>query len=263
MVEDEFAATLDDDLALAHRLAALADGLALERFGSPGNVARKADGTQVTDVELHIERAVVAVLGEERPTDGVLTEESGAHGPRGRRRWLLDPIDGTESYVAGGCAWGTHVALERDGRVAAAVMTRPTEDRRWWASEGGGAFAGASDATQAPRRLTLSDPPPLDRARVGGLVSARSAAVAALDRRVVWVDDDLSVVVALLEGRADAVLDEGGDVWDRAPAVLLVLESGGRAAAADGGAVLDASRVVYGKERLVGEIAALLAGLPG
>ncbi len=74
------------------------------------------------------------------PGEGVLGEEGGDDG--GDNRWIVDPIDGTRNYVRGVPIWATLIALEREGRLDAAVVSAPALGRRWWAARGEGAFAG-------------------------------------------------------------------------------------------------------------------------
>lgn len=205
-----------------------------------------------------MEQALLDILAAERPGDGVTTEERASTCSSAGRRWLLDPIDGTLSYLAGGRHWGTHVALEVEGCVVVAVLTRPTEKRRWWAVRGGGAYVSTADWPATSQRLTLSNTRSLECARVGGLVYPGSRAAAAIAARATWVDDDVSIVGALLEGRVDAVLDEGGDPWDRAPAALLVVEAGGRFRDARGGSRLDLPWALYTNAHLCRELSELL-----
>src|SRR5208283_5246858 len=57
------------------------------------------------------------------------------------RRWILDPIDGTKSYVRGLPTWTTLIALQVDGEVTVGAVSMPAQGRRWWAVRGAGAFA--------------------------------------------------------------------------------------------------------------------------
>src|SRR5213076_1423152 len=94
-----------DDLALAHVLADTADAISMARFRALDlHVTAKPDLTPVSDADTAVEKALRATLGRTRPRDGVLGEEYGASGPsagHGRRRWVVDPIDGTKNYVRG------------------------------------------------------------------------------------------------------------------------------------------------------------------
>ncbi|GGR77636.1 histidinol-phosphatase [Streptomyces humidus] len=249
----------DGDIRLAHRLVDLADSLALDYFERQPAVRHKDDGSPVSEADLAVEKALLAVLAEERPGDAVLSEECGALGGASHRRWILDPIDGTVPFLAGGRDWGTHVALEAEGELRVAVLSRPTEGVRWWASRGGGAFASARReplSTSRPLRI-LGGAMSLADARVGGFLMPDSP-VEPLRNRVRWTESPVCAVADLLEGRVDAVIDEGGHVWDRAPAALLVAEAQGRVDDLCGGARLDGRWLVYAARGVAPELFQLL-----
>ncbi|MER8269555.1 inositol monophosphatase family protein [Streptomyces griseus] len=250
----------DSDVRLAHRLAEIADTLAWEFFGGAPAVRHKSDGSPVSEADLAVEKALLAVLAAERPGDAVLTEESGSLGTRSsRRRWILDPIDGTIPFLAGERGWGTHVALEVDEELRTAVLSRPTEGSRWWAVRGRGAFTSVrGEPLSAARPLRIpSAPLPLEAARVGGFLMPDSPVEPVRDR-MRWVESSVCLVGDLLEGRVDAVIDEGGHVWDRAPAALLVHEAGGRVDDLRGGGRLDERWLVYAADGVADGLAGLL-----
>jgi histidinol-phosphatase len=114
-----------DDLRLAHHVADVAEALSLREF-SRGPVAarRKPDGTPVSAADREIEEAILGILARDRPRDAVLGEESGRHGT-GARRWIVDPIDGTESFLARGRFWATSIALTLDGEPCLGVVSSP------------------------------------------------------------------------------------------------------------------------------------------
>lgn len=117
-------------------------------------VEMKADGSPVSDTDKFIERLLRELLAEHRPDDRILGEEEGDTGS-GSRCWVLDPIDGTSSYVAGGRAWGSLIALEVDGRPIAGMVTMPAFGRRWWGTHDGGAFV-ADEPGATPRSIVVS-----------------------------------------------------------------------------------------------------------
>ncbi|MFD4242984.1 inositol monophosphatase family protein [Streptomyces sp. NPDC058525] len=233
----------------------MADRMALEWFSRTPGISVKSDGSPVSEADLAVEASLLAALTAERPQDGVLAEESGTRAPHARRRWILDPIDGTRSYLAGGRAWGTHIALEVDGRLTVAVLTRPTEQLRWWAVHAAGAYRSTTaDPLSTGRRLEVSRTARLADARVAGLVDPGSPGAAALAARGTWTQDTVSPVAALLEGRIDVLLDDGGNAWDQAPAVLLVREAGGFFQDPDGGERIDRGWGVYANPLLRDEV---------
>ncbi|WP_114558187.1 inositol monophosphatase family protein [Desertihabitans aurantiacus] len=225
-----------DDVALSHRLAAAADAISAPLHGDPLRVSRKADGTLVSAADLLVEEALLQILREERAGDTVLSEEHGTLAGNPGRRWILDPIDGTDPFLSGQRSWGTHIALEVDGELEIAVITRPTEGRRWWAARGQGAWSRRADAPRAEdTALRVSTVDRLAAARVGGFVDPGSRTAAVIAEHARWVADPLGDVIGLVEGRVDAVIAPGGQLWDHAPQVLLTVEAGGRYTDRDGG----------------------------
>jgi histidinol-phosphatase len=131
---------LDADLRFAHALADAADAITLGRFrASDLRVETKPDLTPVSEADRAAEEAIRALVAASGRGEGVLGEELGDDG--GDARWIVDPIDGTTSYVRGVPVFATLLALERDGEVVLGVVSAPALRRRWWALRGGGAFA--------------------------------------------------------------------------------------------------------------------------
>ena len=146
---------MSPDLELALRLADAADAISLGRFRARDLVVEtKPDRTPVTEADREVEHELRAMLGVERRRDAILGEEQGATGS-GRRRWIVDPIDGTRNYSRGIPVWATLIALEEDGQVMLGVVSAPALHRRWWAERGGGAHAGGDvvqvSAVHGPR----------------------------------------------------------------------------------------------------------------
>src|SRR6516165_7285419 len=129
------------DLRFAHELADAADAITLDRFRALDlRVETKPDLTPVTEADKAAEETIRDLVARLRPGEGVLGEEHGDDG--GDIRWIVDPLDGTRNYVRGVPIWATLIALEREGGLDAAVVSAPALGRRWWATRGGGAFAG-------------------------------------------------------------------------------------------------------------------------
>src|SRR5437588_12683024 len=97
-----------DDLALALELADMADAITLSRFRAEDlEVATKPDSSPVTEADTAVERALRQRLAAARPDDAIVGEEFGESGSeREGRRWIVDPIDATMSYIRGIPTWG-------------------------------------------------------------------------------------------------------------------------------------------------------------
>jgi histidinol-phosphatase len=157
------------DLALAHLLADVADVISLQYFNSGDAAWRyKSDGSPVSVADEQIEHDLRELIRRERPDDGVLGEEFGISG-RGRRRWVIDAIDGTASFLNGEPEWSTLVALEEDGSVLLGLVTAPALRRRWWATRGNGAWTQTtnSEAPTTAQRVTIAGASSLGDAAVG------------------------------------------------------------------------------------------------
>jgi histidinol-phosphatase len=247
------------DIEFAHELATAAALAALPYAG--GHVAHraKADGSPVSDADLAAEEAMLTMLAAHRPADGVLTEESGQVAS-GRRRWLLDPIDGTVQFVAGGSNWGVHVALQVDGEVVLGIITRPLRAKRWWAARGHGAFADSdADPTARSTRLGTSATSRLRGARVGLYRAVDTVLPDVLARHGAATVSSGAHILELVEGRLDAIVsDRCGFPWDHAPAVILAAESGGRFTDPDGGTRPDLHGGVYSNGHLHGDLLAAI-----
>ncbi len=242
------------DLALAHHLAQVSDLLSAGR--APDNVLSwtKEDGSDVTELDISIEQALLEILALERPEDAILAEESGmsvSTGSANGRRWIIDPLDGTRIFLGGGKSWGTHIALEENGRVVVAIITRPDQGLHYWGALGQGAWLSrAGEPTSAAQRLQLTSHCDLATARVVGFVDEHTPLVKAVQEAASWVEDEALVIGALLEGRVDALLDIGGHAWDQAPLTLLVPEAGGVFCDSQGGRCIDRGFGLYSNQNL-------------
>ncbi|MDP9240289.1 MAG: histidinol-phosphatase [Actinomycetota bacterium] len=151
----------DDDLGVAHVLADAADSVTMARFKALDlQVKTKPDMTPVTDADQRAEESIRSTLKRARPRDAVIGEEFGTSG-HGARQWVIDPIDGTKSYIRGVPVWATLIGLLDQGEAVLGVVSAPALGRRWWAGRGSGAWTGRnrSQATrcQVSHVSTLSD----------------------------------------------------------------------------------------------------------
>src|SRR5688572_23677269 len=105
-----------DPLTVARRAADAAGAVALRSFGRKLKVERKSDDTPVTAIDRAAERTARQVIARALPEDGFLGEEFGDTRPGAEARWIIDPIDGTKSYIRGIPYWGTMIAREVRGR---------------------------------------------------------------------------------------------------------------------------------------------------
>jgi histidinol phosphatase-like enzyme (inositol monophosphatase family) len=148
--------SLESDIALAHRLADAAGAAIRPLFRSGYAHEAKADASPVTEADRAAEAAMRRLLDAEAPRDGIIGEEYGAERSEAARQWVLDPIDGTVSFMAGRPIFGTLIALLQDGWPLIGIIDQPIAGERWVGAMGQPTlFKGKPAATRTCR--TLSD----------------------------------------------------------------------------------------------------------
>jgi histidinol-phosphatase len=254
--------TWPEDLTFAHQLAQTASRLSLDYFGSSTSHI-KADGTPVGEADLAVDRALNELIQSARPDDAILSEESDPIG-ESSRRWILDPIDGTVFFLAGGDTWGTHIALEENDEVILGVVTRPLLSEVWWALRDAGAWRGRVEHGRIVDsvRLRVSRIDRLAESRITVWPVGRHAdLVARAKQRARWSEPSALCVLDLLRGGFEAVCAYSGGPWDHAPTVVLVEEAGGRFCDPAGGRRLDLGGAIYTNGQIDDELHQLLEGL--
>lgn len=132
-------------VALALRLADAAGAIVRAYFRTPMAVEVKADRSPVTVADREAEAAMRELIAGAYPGHGILGEEFGATDTEAEFVWVLDPIDGTRSFVAGRPQFGTLIALLRGGEAILGIIDQPVTGERWLGVQGAGAtLNGAS-----------------------------------------------------------------------------------------------------------------------
>ena len=145
---------LDADIALALRLAAAAGDAIRPHFRAGLESERKGDASPVTVADRAAEEAMRRILKAEVPRDTVIGEEFGVEGGSSGRSWVLDPIDGTTSFLAGRPIFGTLIALVVEGWPVLGVIDQPILGERWIGAAGHSTtFNGMAVRTRACRTL--------------------------------------------------------------------------------------------------------------
>lgn len=218
----------DSLLSAVEAVARLAGDIALGFFHSPVVVESKADGSPVTIADRTAEQAARDWIERRFPDDGILGEELGLTRPDARRRWVLDPIDGTKTFIRGVPLWGTLVALCEGDQVLAGAAYFPAVAEMLVAAPSAGcwwngvscrvssqtALAGATVLTTDERFLN-------DAAQRDGW--RRLAGRAAVSRS--WGDCYGYLLVST--GRAEVMVDGVLSPWDAAALMPIVEEAGG------------------------------------
>ena len=233
---------LADDLSFALDLADLADGIAMASFRATDLVVEtKPDLTPVSAADRAVEQAIREQLGVHRPDDAILGEEYGQQGIS-RRRWVIDPIDGTKNYVRGVPVWATLIALLDGDDIVVGVVSAPALGRRWWAARGTGAYASEPGSTE-PRRLQVSAVSVLSDASFSYSDAIGWAERGAADGLRTLLTDtwrqraygDFWSHMMVAEGVVDVAAEPQLESYDMAALVPIVQEAGGLLTAFDGG----------------------------
>lgn len=202
-------------------------------------VTTKADATPVTEADIRAEEAIRSILTDRFPNYGFYGEETGQHAIDAQNVWLVDPIDGTKSFVRECPFFSTQIALMREGRFVLGVSNAPAYGELAWAEVGGGAFlnekpiqvsrvrdlAGSILSTGNLKTLARS---PAAWSRFGGLVGRVS--------RVRGYGDFLHYHL-LASGSLDVVIESDVHILDVAALAVIVREAGGTFTDVRGGVV--------------------------
>ena len=150
---------------LAARLADAAGSVIRRYYRTPFAVDDKPDNSPVTIADREAEAAIRAILAVERPADGIVGEEHGTTNGDADWLWVIDPIDGTKSFITGRPTFGTLVALLYRGRPVLGVIDQPIVGDRWVGAIGRQTILNGQPATSGPARRStarrLTRPPPI------------------------------------------------------------------------------------------------------
>ena len=121
----------DQCVGIAEELADIARRILRARFRRPMAVETKPDASPVSQIDLEVERAIREHLARVVPDHGVIGEELGPHQEDARLVWVVDPIDGTRSFVTGRPTFVTLIGLLLDGKPVHGVIDQPITEERW------------------------------------------------------------------------------------------------------------------------------------
>ena len=224
-------------LSFARDIAHEAGLLTLRYFYNPAelHVDRKADESPVTVADRQAEELLRCRIAEAFPDDAILGEEFPDKPGTSGVRWLLDPIDGTKSFIHGVPVYSTLIGIEQDGVSVGGVIALPALGEMLWAEKGGGTWHEAPRFTE-PVRARVSDC--RDLAQALFLFSewrtfketGRTETLHVLEQRAgltrMWGDAYGYFLVAT--GRAEVVVDPQLADWDAGPLLVILEEAGGK-----------------------------------
>jgi histidinol-phosphatase len=218
-------------------LLAAAEAAELILAAYRGTVAArlKPDGSPVTDADVAAEEAIRAVVAARFPDDGFHGEETAASRTDAEHVWLVDPIDGTKSFVRRYPMFSTQIAVMRRGQLQLGVSSAPAWGEVAWAERGAGAFLDGEPL--AVSRIARLEEATLSTGNLRTL--AGTPRWAAFGRLVARLDrirgfGDFLHYHLLASGRIDAVLESDIGILDIAALAVIVEEAGGRVTDLDG-----------------------------
>ena len=211
----------------AEAVARVAGEVALRHYHRGVTVETKGDGTPVSVADREAEDAARAWLERRFPADGILGEERGDTRPGARRRWILDPIDGTKTFVRRVPLWGTLVALAEGEAVLAGAAFFPAVAELVVAGRGEGCrWNGRTAQVSTVGRLDAAAVLCTD-ARMGSAVQQRGVAALAERGGLVRTWGDCYGYLLVATGRAEVMLDTVMAPWDAAALQPIIEEAGG------------------------------------
>lgn len=242
-VQSRLALALDATFDAANAIQEMFRGLAID-------VVWKNDGSPVTKADQQAEKILRQRISAIFPEDAIIGEEhEAAHGSSGFK-WIIDPLDGTESFIRKVPVWGTLVGLEKNGEMVAGLCYMPAQREYAWSSKGAGCW-WVADTTGAPNiealreRAQRAQVSPMDTLKEAMIVTSgqgafhRSGRVEAFNKLRAATRKDRGwgncyghLLVAT--GRVEASIEPKIREWDVAPFASMLAEAGGKLTDFDG-----------------------------
>ncbi|MEM1133451.1 MAG: histidinol-phosphatase [Pseudomonadota bacterium] len=218
-----------EDIILGERLADAAAAAIRPYYRAEFETERKRDKSPVTDADKAAESAMRQILEAERPEDAIIGEEFGRKSGMSRRCWVLDPIDGTTSFIAGRPLFGTLIALTVNDFPVIGIIDQPISGERWLGVSGRETLFNGKPVRTRPC-------PKLDEAILATtsphLFSNQDAdyfaslAKQTETKRLIWGGDCYNYGL-LASGHLDIVCESGLKLYDYAALVPVVEGAGG------------------------------------
>jgi histidinol-phosphatase len=225
--------SLNELLAVATEAAYLGGRRTLAYFNAGVAVQTKADSTPVTLADQEAEQVIRARIARSFPSHAIIGEEGGETAGDAAYRWIIDPIDGTKTFIHGVPFYGVLIGVEVEGRPAVGAVYLPAFDEMVAAADGLGCrwngrearVSAVADLAEATL-LTTSVTSCMKRS------DAYERLVAGTRLQRTWGDCYGYVLVAT--GRAEIMLDPAMNPWDCAPLLPILREAGGHFTTWDG-----------------------------
>ncbi len=248
---------IEEFAAFAGALADAAAAVTLRAFRDPGTVTNKAEANAafdpVTKADRDAEQTMRALIAKHHPAHGLIGEEHGARAGTAPYEWVLDPIDGTRSFVSGLPLWGTLIGLLHDGLPVLGLMDQPYMGERFIG------HGGTSHLHRGAERLRLATSPcrTLHTARLAttdpdlfaGAEEKRAFDALRARARMTRYGGDCYLYCMLASGCIDLVFESGLHVYDIAPLIPIIEGAGGVVSNWKGGSAAAGGQVIAAATR--------------
>ncbi len=253
--------SLSDLLEFAVEAAREAGKIPLEYFQTELNVSTKPDQSPVTIADKRTEEKLRELILARFPEHGIVGEEFGEHNIGSAYRWIIDPIDGTQSFIRGVGLFGLLLGLELEGEMIVGVANLPAINEIVYAAKGLGCYWNDRRA-RVSQTSNLSDATLLTTDVRSCFSSGRGAAyeqlAAATKLQRTWGDCYGHILVAT--GRAEIMLDPIMNPWDCAALLPILHEAGGTFTDWEGKATIEGGNAISTNRFLFGDVMQLLNG---
>jgi histidinol phosphatase-like enzyme (inositol monophosphatase family) len=253
--------TGEDLMPAVAELATIVGKTALGYYGRNVDVETKRDGSPVTVADKAAETVAREWIASRFPLDGILGEEFGATRPDARRRWLVDPIDGTRTFVRNVPLWGTLVAVAEGTRIVAGAACFPAVNEIIVAAPGLGCWHNDSRC-YASKVADLSSAAVMvtdDRFR-GNERRAKAWRELGSQSMIARTWGDCYGYLLVATGRAEVMVDDVVSPWDAAALLPIITEAGGSFTDWKGEATAFGSDVIATNGPLAGSVRKILIG---
>jgi inositol-phosphate phosphatase / L-galactose 1-phosphate phosphatase / histidinol-phosphatase len=221
------AAGLDDAIELAHRLADAAGAVIRPYFRQRVEIIDKEDASPVTIADRDSETAMRELIARRFPDHGIIGEEHGAERPDAEYVWVLDPIDGTKSFISGVPLFGTLISLLHRGQPVLGLIDQPISRERWLGATGrDSTFNGAPIRTRPCASLPAATVFTTSPDMFAGADAERFGRVRQAAKLVRYGGDCYAYGLCAL-GFVDAVIEAGLKLYDFCAVIPVIAGAGG------------------------------------
>jgi histidinol phosphatase-like enzyme (inositol monophosphatase family) len=239
----------DVSAAFFRKMAEAAAGETMPRFRQQGAVSNKLKSgfDPVTEADREAEKAIRAVIKAQYPDHGILGEEFGVENGSSRHIWVIDPIDGTRSFISGLPLWGTLVGLTVDGEAVAGMMAQPFTGELFYANESGSHYEGPNGKRSLATRKTVAlEDATLCTTTPALFLGGRRDAYNRLESAVQLprYGTDCYAYAMVAAGHVDLVVEVGLQSYDIVALIPIIEKAGGMVTTWEGGPAENGGEII-------------------